>query len=71
MTVEEMYNRICNLVFLEEVRLYNRVVELENMIAKTNSHDPRWFIELAQAKAVKNYFSYWSASFLNWLQGFL
>ena len=68
---DEMYNRICNLFFCEEVRRKNTVVDLLNMIQVYAVKDPVVFVKLAQAQAVADYFDYFCGSFLDWLGGFV
>lgn len=71
MLSDEMYNRICQLIWLEAVRREDTVVMLQNNIIKTNTSDPQAYIKLAQAQAVANYFDYFSGSFLEWLGHFV
>ena len=71
MLSDEMYNRICQLIWLEAVRREDTVVRLQNNIIKTNTSDPQAYIKLAQAQAVANYFDYFSGSFLEWLGHFV
>lgn len=71
MLSDEMYNRICQLIWLEAVRREDTVVMLQNNIIKTNTTDPQAYIKLAQAQAVANYFDYFSGSFLEWLGHFV
>lgn len=68
---EEIYNRICSVFWLEEIRRKNTVSELINMIDKHRTNDPRVYIKLAQAQAVADYFDYFCSSFLSWLGGFV
>lgn len=68
---DEMYNRICQLVWLEEVRICNEVTERMNFIFKYRPTDADAYIKLAQAKAKKEYFDDKAFSFLRWLRGFV
>lgn len=68
---EELYNRICQLIFLEENRRKDSVVVLQNFIIKSRTADPNAYIKLAQAQAVADYFDYFSGAFLSWLGGFV
>lgn len=70
MLSDEMYNRICQLIFLEENRRKDSVIVLQNFIIKTGTADPNVYIKLAQAQAVADYFDYFSGTFLEWLGGF-
>lgn len=67
---DEMYNRICQIFFLEEGRRKDLVTDLHNMIIKSGTADPNAYIKLAQAQAVANYFDYFSGAFLEWLGHF-
>ena len=70
MLSDEMYNRICQIFFLEEGRRKDLVTDLHNMIIKSGTADPNAYIKLAQAQAVANYFDYFSGAFLEWLGHF-
>lgn len=67
MMSDELYNSICQLFWLEEVRRKDTVVNLQNMIVKTGTLDPVAYVKLAQAQACADYFDYFSGSFLDWL----
>lgn len=71
MMSDELYNRICQLVWLEEKRRVDTVVNLQNMIIKTRTTDPNAYLKLAQAQAVANYFDYFSGALLDWLGHFV
>lgn len=68
---EELYNRICNIFFQEEVRLQNVITEKMNYIIKYAPTDAQAYIELAQAKANREYFDKYVFRMLGWLQGFV
>ena len=67
----DMYNKICNIFFSEEVRLQNIVTDKMNFIIKFAPTDARMYIELAEAKAVKHYFDKYVFTMLDWLRGFV
>lgn len=71
MLSDEMYNRICQLFYLEEIRRKDTATDLHNMIIKTGTSDPRAFVKLAQAQACADYFDYFSGAFLDWLGHFV
>lgn len=68
---EHLYNRMCNIFSSEEVRLQNIVTDKMNFIIKFAPTDARMYIELAEAKAVKNYFDKYVFTILDWLRGFV
>ena len=68
---EEIYNRLCNLLFCEEVRVKNDVVDKTNFIVRFAPSDPVPYIKLAQAQAVKDYFDKYVFTLLDWLGGFV
>lgn len=68
---EELYNRICNLFFHEETRLQNEITDKMNYIIKYAPTDAQPYIELAQKKAVKEYFDKYVFRMLDWLRGFV
>lgn len=68
---DDLYNRICQLLWLEEVRLCNEVTERMNFIIKYRPTEADAYIKLAQAKAKKEYFDKVAFSFLRWLRGFV
>lgn len=68
---EQLYNRMCNIFFSEEVRLQNIVTDKMNFIIKFAPTDARMYIELAEAKAVKHYFDKYVFTILDWLRGFV
>ena len=67
---ENIYNRICEIFFLEEGRRKDLVTDLQNMIIKTGTSDPVVYLKLAQAQACANFFDYFSGAFLEWLSNF-
>lgn len=67
---DDMYNSICQLIWLEEIRRKDAVVMLQNMIVRTRTTDPEVYVKLAQAQACANYFDYFSGAFLEWLGHF-
>ena len=68
---EELYNRICNIFFQEEVRLQNEITDKMNFIIKYAPTDAHAYIELAQAKSNKEYFDKYVFRMLDWLRGFV
>lgn len=68
---EEMYNRICQLIWLEEVRRRDTVEKLQMFIQRNRPTDPNVYIKLAQAQACADYFDYFSGAFLDWLGHFV
>lgn len=66
-----MYNRICQLFFLEEVRLNNVVIDKMNYIIKYTPIDASAYIDLIRAKANKDYFDKYVFRMLDWLSGFV
>lgn len=68
---EELFNRFCNLLFCEEGRLQNDVVNKMNFIVRYAPSDPEPYIKLAQARAVKEYFDKHVFTLLDWLEGFV
>ena len=68
---DEMYNRICNIFFQEEMRLQNEVTDKMNFIIKYAPVEARPYIELAQSQAVKEYFDVYVFRMLDWLRGFV
>lgn len=71
MNDDDIYNRICEVFFLEEGRRKDHVTDLQNLIIKTGTSDPVVYLKLAQAQACANFFDYFSASFLEWLGSFI
>ena len=71
MLSEELYNRICNIFFHEEVRLENEITEKMNFIFKYAPTDAHVYIELVQAKANKDYSDKYVFRMLDWLRGFV
>lgn len=67
---DDIYNRICNLMFCEQVRLENYVEDKLELLRRVKEPDPRMYIALIQAQAVKGHFECWSMSFLRWLDNF-
>ena len=68
---EDLYNRICSIIWHEEIRLCNEVTERMNFITKYTPVDPEAYVKLAQAKAKKEYFDSHAFNFLRWLDGFV
>lgn len=68
---ENLYNKICGIFFSEEVRLQNIVTDKMNYIIRFAPTDAHTYIELAEAKAVKNYFDKYVFTMLDWLRGFV
>ena len=68
---DDIYNRVCEIFFLEEVRRKDCVSALQNLIAKTGTSDPVVYLKLAQAQACADFFDYFSGSFLEWLGSFI
>lgn len=70
-STEQLYNRLCNVLFLEEVRLENNVIEKQNFIVKYRPVQAEPYIELIKAQAVKEYFDRYVGSLLRWLEHFV
>ena len=70
MISEDMYNRICQLFFLEEVRLNNVVIDKMNY-TKYTPIDAAAYIDLIRAKSNKDYFDKYVFRMLGWLEGFV
>lgn len=68
---EDMYNRICNLFFVEGVRLENKVVEKQNFIVKYRPSEAHPYIELIKAQAELDYFNNYVFSLLKWFDRFV
>lgn len=68
---DDLYNKICELFFMEECRRQDVVIELQNLIIKTGTREPAVYIKLAQAQACADYFDYFSGAFLDWLGHFV
>ena len=71
MISEEMYNRICQLFFLEETRLNNLVIDKMNYIFRYTPTEATAYIDLIKAKASKDYFDKYVFRMLDWLMGFV
>ena len=68
---EELYNRICQLMWNEEIRLCNLITNQMNFIEKYRPMTADAYIELAQLKAQKEYFDKYVFRMLAWLNGFV
>lgn len=68
---EELYNRICNLLFLEELRLENNITDKQNFIVRYRPSEPTPYIELIKAQAELDYFNKYIFSLLGWLEHFI
>lgn len=71
MISENMYNRICGLLFQEDVRLHNNLVDCENYIFRYRPTAPEPYIKLIQAQTEKAYFDRYIFSLLSWLEKFV
>ncbi len=71
MLSENLYNRICQLFFNEDVRLSNNLVEIENYIFHYRPIEPEPYIKLVQAQTEKAYFDKYIFSILRWLDSFV
>lgn len=71
MISEDVFNRICQIIWLEEIRICNEVTDRLNYITKYRPSDPEPYIKLAQAQAVKNYFDEYVCRAIRWLNGFV
>lgn len=71
MLTEEMYNRIYNILFTEEARLENNIIEKQNYIIKYRPSEAVPYIELIKAQAEKDYFDRYIFTLLEWLDNFV
>lgn len=71
MMTAELYNRICSLMWQEDVRLTNQITEQMNFILKYRPTDPDAYVKLAQLQAQKSYFDKYVFRLLGWLDGFV
>lgn len=69
MSRDEIFNKLCEIYYNEEVRLMNRVSELERMV-RYNSTDNYLLVELIQARARLEYFRIYILDVLNFLKFF-
>lgn len=71
MISENMYNRIYNLLFLEEARLEDNITEKQNYIFRYRPSDAIPYIELIKSQAEYDYFKKYISTFLEWLENFI
>lgn len=69
MSRDEMYNALCAVFFSEEVRLLNRIQELEDFIWKSGADDEA-LLELIRARARLKYFRTYILEVLEYLRQF-
>lgn len=69
MNSDEIYNRLCRVFFAEEVRLLDKIHELERMILKSD-YDEFVMVELIEAKAILAYFQSYMKDVLRYLAHF-
>ena len=64
---DDLYNKFCMLMFQEEIRLENNVIDAQNYILKYRPTDAAAYIKLAQAQAIHEYYDKYMYSLLRWL----
>lgn len=69
MSKDEIFNKLCEIFFNEEVRLLNRVSFLERYVRYHNS-DSQALIELIEARANLKYFRTYLMDVLNFIKLF-
>lgn len=69
MSQDDIYNALCEIFFNEEVRLLNRISELETYIRCSGSDDTV-MLELIRARARFTYFKSYMKDVLNYLKYF-
>ena len=65
---DDLYNKLCMLLFQEEVRLKNNVIDAQNYILKYTPTDPAPFMKLYAAQHIASYYDNYMKSFLRWLE---
>lgn len=71
MISEDMYNKIYSVLFIEEFRLENNIIEKYNFIIKYRPTDYAPYIDLLVARAQLNYFNRYIFPLLDWLENFI
>ena len=66
-----LYNRFCQILFCEDTRLQNKIIEKENYIIKYRPTEAEPYIELIKARAIKEYFDKYIFTLLKWLDHFV
>ncbi|MEE1319611.1 MAG: hypothetical protein UHD05_08870 [Ruminococcus sp.] len=69
MSRDEMYNALCAVFFAEEVRLLNKVTELEELLHRRKLDD-EIMLELIRARARLKYFRKYILEVLEYLRYF-
>lgn len=65
---DDLYNKLCMLLFQEEVRLKNNIVDAQNYILKYTPTDPIPYMKLYRAQSISEYYNNYISSFLKWLE---
>lgn len=68
---DDFYNKLCMLLFQEEVRLKNNVVDAQNYILKYTPTDPLPYMKLYAAQSVSDYYNIYISSFMQWLEHYI
>ena len=71
MMSENLYNRFCEILFWEDTRLQNKIIDKENYIIKYQPTEAEPYIELIKARAIKEYFDKYIFTLLKWLEHFV
>lgn len=69
MSKDEIYNKLCEIFYAEEVRLLNRISVLERYV-RYHSTDSQALIQLIEVRANLNYFRKYILDVLNYLKMF-
>lgn len=68
MISDELYCKLCMIMFQEESRLKDNVISSQNFILKYRPIDPVPYIKLYKAQAILDYYNKYSTSFLRWIE---
>ncbi len=65
---DDLYSKLCMLLFQEEVRLKNNIIDAQNYILKYTPSDPAPYMKLYAAQSIGDYYDRYMKSFLQWLE---